>query len=70
MNHDATHCLDFCADCPFTCYRTELEVDLRSRWREFIGVPLSYAHLYGTVECKRGSYQRILPVCWESEVGE
>ena len=54
MNHDATHCSDFCADCLMNCYRAELEVDLRSRWAEFIGVPLSYAHLYGTDECKRG----------------
>ncbi len=21
MNHDATHCLDYCKDCPKTCYR-------------------------------------------------
>lgn len=53
MDHDATHCSDFCADCPMNCYRAELEVDLRSRWAEFIKVPLSYAHLYGTKECKR-----------------
>lgn len=53
MNHDATHCYDFCHECPFNCYRAELEVDLRSRWKEFVGVPLSYAHLYGTKECKR-----------------
>ena len=53
MNHDATHCSDFCADCPMNCYRAELEVDLRSRWAEFIKVPLSYAHFYGTDECKR-----------------
>ena len=58
MNHDATHCLDFCADCPVWCYRAELEVDLRSRWREFIEVPLSYAHLYGTEECPRDEYHR------------
>lgn len=64
MNHDATHCKDFCADCPMNCYRAELEVDLRSRWAEFIKVPLSYAHLYGTDECKRDSYHK------ESEVEE
>lgn len=64
MNHDATHCSDFCVDCPMNCYRAELEVDLRSRWAEFIGVPLSYAHLYGTDECKRDSYHK------ESEVEE
>ena len=34
MNHDATHCSDFCASCPMNCYRAELEVDLRRRWAE------------------------------------
>ena len=58
MNHDATHCLDFCTDCPVRCYRAELEVDLRSKWKEFVGVPLSYAHLYGTEECTRDMYNR------------
>ena len=64
MNHDATHCSDFCASCPMNCYRAELEVDLRRRWAEFIGVPLSYANLYGTEECKRDAYHK------ESEVEE
>ena len=64
MNHDATHCLDFCPDCPVRCYRAELEVDLRKRWKRFVGVPLSYAHLYGTAECKRDSYRS------ENEKGE
>lgn len=58
MSHDATHCLDFCADCPMNCYRAGLEVDLRSRWTEFIKVPLSYAHFYGTDECKRDAYHK------------
>lgn len=58
MIHDATHCLDFCSDCPMKCYRAELEVDLRSKWKEFVGVPLSYAHLYGTEECPRDAYHR------------
>lgn len=59
MNHDATHCADFCSDCPVICYRAELEVDLlRSKWTRFIGVPLSYAHLYGTEECPRDVYRR------------
>lgn len=58
MNHDATHCLDFCHDCPVRCYRAELEVDLRSKWKEFVGVPLSYAHLYGTGEYLRDAYHR------------
>ena len=64
MSHDATHCLDFCANCPMNCYRAGLEVDLRSRWTEFIKVPLSYAHFYGTNECIRASYHK------ESEVEE
>lgn len=58
MNHDATHCLDYCPDCPMRCYRAELTEDLRSKWHEFIGVPLSYAHFYGTKECERDAYHR------------
>ena len=53
MNHDNSHCADFCVDCPMDCYRAELEVDLRNRWVEFIKVPISYSHFYGTKECKR-----------------
>ena len=64
MNHDATHCADFYSDCPMKCYRAELGVDLRSKWTRFIGKPLSYAHVYGTEECKRDSYHK------ESEVEE
>ena len=36
-----------------SCYRAELEVDLRTRWVEFIGVPIAYSHMYGTKGCKR-----------------
>ena len=53
MNHDVTHCADFCVDCPKKCYRAELESDLQKRQMEFIGIPILYAHLYGTEECKR-----------------
>lgn len=58
MNHDATHCADFCSNCPMSCYRAELEVDLQSKWILFVRIPLSYAHLYGTEECPMYAYQR------------
>ena len=53
MNHDATHCFDYTADCPKKCYRAQLTAELQERWVEFISTPISYAHLYGTEECKR-----------------
>lgn len=52
MNHDYCHCLDFTEDCPKTCFRAKLERDLRKNWFEFIGIPLTYAHLKGS-ECNR-----------------
>lgn len=52
MNHDNAHCKDFNAECPVDCYRAMLEIDLRTRWAEFIGVPITYQHLKGTSECK------------------
>ena len=55
MNHDNCHCSDFCADCPMRCYKAQLEVDLKKRWTEFIGVPLTYSHFYGTEYCIRGN---------------
>ena len=54
MNHDATHCLDYTVDCPMTCYRAQLTADLQARWDEFIKIPVSWARLEGTEECKKG----------------
>lgn len=55
MNHDATHCADFKAGCPMTCYRAQLTADLQARWKEFIGVPISWSHFEGTEECRKES---------------
>lgn len=54
MNHDATHCNDYTPDCPKTCYRASLTIDLEARWTEFIHVPISWANFKGTSECMRG----------------
>lgn len=51
MNHDATHCANFCKDCPTKCYRAQLAIDLQNKWEKFINIPLSYSYLYGTEEC-------------------
>lgn len=55
MNHDATHCADFTKDCPKDCYRAMLSRDLENKetLALLIGVPLSWASLKGTKECKR-----------------
>lgn len=52
MNHDYAHCLDYTTDCPKECFRAQLQRDLEGRRSVFIGVPLAYSHLGGTVECK------------------
>lgn len=48
MNHDYTHCADYCDDCPKNCFRGQLVRDLD-------GVPISqvsWAFLKNTEECK------------------
>ncbi len=52
MNHDYAHCLDYTENCPMDCFRAELKRDIEENRSEFIGVPLTYAHLAGTDECK------------------
>lgn len=52
MNHDYAHCLDYTKDCPKECFRAELQRDIEENRSEFIGVPLTYAHLGGTKECE------------------
>lgn len=52
MNHDYAHCLDYTKDCPKECFRAELQRDIEENRSEFIGVPLTYAHLGGTEECE------------------
>lgn len=52
MNHDYAHCLDYTKDCPRECFRAQLQKDIEERRSEFVGNPLTYAHLGGTDECK------------------
>lgn len=53
MDHDSTHCLDRCDDCPKDCYRAKLDDDFRKNYFEFMHVPLSWAHLKGSSECPK-----------------
>lgn len=52
MNHDYAHCLDYAKDCPKECFRAELQRDIEENRSEFVGVPLTYAHLRGKEECE------------------
>ena len=62
MNHDYAHCLDYTKDCPRECFRAQLQKDIEERRSEFVGNPLTYAHLGGTDECKlvRGKKMRLI----------
>lgn len=51
MNHDYAHCLDYTKDCPKDCFRAQLQRDIEENRSEFVGVPMTYAHLGGTNEC-------------------
>lgn len=53
MNHDAAHCLDYNDSCPSGCYRAELIRDLRDD-PEMDGIPVSWSHLEGTIDCPKG----------------
>ena len=53
MNHDVTHCMDQDNLCPKNCYRAELNEDYRKRYLDFMGRPVSWAHLRGAPECPR-----------------
>lgn len=52
MNHDYAHCLDYTENCPKECFRAQLQRDIEEHRSEFVGVPLTYARLGGTIECK------------------
>lgn len=52
MNHDYAHCLDYTKDCPKECFRAELQRDIEENRSKFVGIPMTYAHLSGTIECK------------------
>ena len=47
MNHDTTHCLDYCERCPASCYRAALTEDLKHR-PDLSGLYFSWASLKGT----------------------
>ena len=48
MNHDVTHCGDYCDTCPDTCYRGQLTQDLINRNYQY---PVSYAFFKNTEDC-------------------
>lgn len=51
MNHDYTHCADFCSSCPRDCFYAQLVRDLRGR-TDLWYLPLSWATMRGTKACK------------------
>lgn len=52
MNHDACHCSDYKKDiCPEDCRRAKLTQDLKDHWSEYEEIPMSFAHLKGSVYC-------------------
>lgn len=50
MNHDATHCFDYCEECPEDCYRAQLTEELR---RIKYPWPVSYSSLKYTDMCPK-----------------
>lgn len=50
MNHDATHCANYCSKCPKSCYRAQLAEDLR---RIDYRLPVSYALFKNTEYCPK-----------------
>lgn len=50
MNHDYAHCADYTSECPKSCFRAQLAMDLKQR-TNLLGIPLSWMHLKGTDEC-------------------
>ena len=67
MNHDYAHCLDYTKDCPKDCFRAQLQRDIEKRRSEFIGAPLTYAHLGGTDECKLEKDTNVPNKVWKGE---
>lgn len=48
MNHDMTHCADYKASCPKSCFRAQVTEELK---RIYYPLPVSWAHFKGTEEC-------------------
>lgn len=65
MNHDYAHCLDYTENCPKDCFRAPLHRDIEEHRSEFVGVPLTYAHLRGTDECKQATIEEVSEECQE-----
>lgn len=53
MNHDYAHCIDYSPDCPAECFRAQLVRDLKNI-TDTNCIWVSWMHLRGTDECKRG----------------
>ena len=54
MNHDYAHCLDCDSDCPYDCFRAQLVADLKCNNIQPFANFVSWMHIKGTDECKRG----------------
>lgn len=50
MNHDATHCSDYCEECPKDCCRAQLTEELK---RIDYPWPVSFASLKNTNLCRK-----------------
>lgn len=48
MNHDYTHCSDYCKRCPDSCFRAQLAKDLKN-----YPYPVSMASLKHTSYCPK-----------------
>lgn len=52
QDHSNTHCFDFNKDCPLSCYRAALTVDLQMRYG-VSELDVSWASFKDTEECQR-----------------
>ncbi len=50
MNHDATHCGNYCKECPKSCYRAQLTEELR---HINYPLPVSWALFRDTEYCPK-----------------
>lgn len=50
MNHDATHCVNYCDKCPKNCYRAQLTEELR---HINYTLPVSWALFKNTKYCPK-----------------
>lgn len=52
MNHDYAHCADFTQKCPRSCFRAQLERDLKWNSHLYVGMPISYVHFRQAGMCQ------------------